>query len=99
MITQLVLNLFRRILFIFIINIILISANQNPCHPIEKSFSELDGSSQVSFLGRFVNLILVLDSGWYTYIDLAGLAIIWGPPVFENFSLGKARETQKCYGL
>nr|CAD2190809.1 unnamed protein product [Meloidogyne enterolobii] len=47
MITQLILNLFRSILFIFIINIILISANQNPCHPIEKSFSELDGASPV----------------------------------------------------
>uniref|UniRef100_A0A915MKJ5 Macro domain-containing protein n=1 Tax=Meloidogyne javanica TaxID=6303 RepID=A0A915MKJ5_MELJA len=47
MITQLVLNLFRSILFIFIINVILISTNRNPCHPIEKSFSELDGASQV----------------------------------------------------
>jgi len=71
MITQLVLNLFRRILFIFIINIILISANQNPCHPIEKSFSELDGASPVGFLGRFFNLILVLDSGWYILTWLA----------------------------
>ena len=50
MITQLVLNLFRSILFIFIINVILISTNRNPCHPIEKSFSELDGASQVVFL-------------------------------------------------
>nr|CAD2206456.1 unnamed protein product [Meloidogyne enterolobii] len=47
MITQLVLNLFRSILFIFIINVILISTNRNPCHPVEKSFSELDGASQV----------------------------------------------------
>jgi len=53
MITQLVLNLFRSILFIFIINVILISTNRNPCHPVEKSFSELDGASQVVFWGDF----------------------------------------------